>query len=250
MFDTLIPKADERKSFRRRMAETLPVSISVHAVAAGSVLFAAMSQVNFPDQPPALVRSYMIASTPPPPPPPPPPPRAASAPRVTPPKQLFAPTVVPDTIAEVPKEAPAEVVSDVNGDGVEGGVPGGEMGGVVGGVVGGVPTEAPPPPPDDRLYVDKKEKLPMVPVEQPYPAYPEKMRKTRKEGLVTVRYVVGKDGRVTEVTILDADTESAFNEATLEAIRRWRFRPYKKEGKPIEVVHELSVFFTLVWRSR
>ena len=124
------------------------------------------------------------------------------------------------------------------------------MGGVVGGVIGGVPTEAPPPPPDDRLYVDKKEKLPLEVVEQPFPTYPEKMRKSRKEGLVTIRYVVGKDGKVSEVTILDADAEPAFNEATLEAIRKWRFRPYKKDGKPIEVVHELSVFFTLVSRSQ
>ncbi len=252
MFETVAPALQERRSRRRRMAETLPLSIAVHGVVAAAVFATAMFRVSFPQQPPAVMRSFMIAGAPPPPPPPPPPPapkRAVSTPKIEVPKETFAPTVVPDQIipvADIPP--PQEDEGDSSGEnGVEGGVPGGVAGGVVGGVVGGLVTK-PVVPDDGRLYIDRKTKLPLEVVEQPYPRYPEKLRWQRKEGMVTIRYVIGTNGRVTDVTILDPDPEILFNEATLDAIRRWRFRPFRKDGKPIEVVHELSVIFTLVHR--
>jgi outer membrane biosynthesis protein TonB len=36
-----------------------------------------------------------------------------------------------------------------------------------------------------------------------------------------------------------------FDEATVRAIRNWRFRPMIKDGQPTEVVHELTVLFRL-----
>jgi TonB family protein len=53
---------------------------------------------------------------------------------------------------------------------------------------------------------------------------------------------------VKELNILKHAKEKAFDEATLKAIREWRFQPLMQNGQAIEVVHELTVFYELVYR--
>ena len=61
-----------------------------------------------------------------------------------------------------------------------------------------------------------------------------------------MRYVIGKNGRVIDVQIIDHAREPMFDVATVEAIKNWRFRPMIKDGKPVEVVHDLAVNFQLI----
>ena len=91
-------------------------------------------------------------------------------------------------------------------------------------------------------------KLPMESVEQEYPHYPAEAQKKHLEDQVIVRYVIGTNGRVKEVEIIDHAKEKMFDDAALEAVSRWRFRPFRKDGKPIEVVHELAINFQIVLR--
>ena len=42
--------------------------------------------------------------------------------------------------------------------------------------------------------------------------------------------------------------QQAFDDATIKALREWRFKPLVLEGRAIEVVHELTVFYQLVYR--
>jgi protein TonB len=63
-----------------------------------------------------------------------------------------------------------------------------------------------------------------------------------------VRYVIGTNGRVTDVEIISHAREPMFDQAAVEAIRRWRFRPMIKDGKKVEVMHELAVNFEIVVR--
>ena len=52
-------------------------------------------------------------------------------------------------------------------------------------------------------------------------------------GKVTVRFVIGKDGRVLEAEALDGQEE--MRKASLDAIRKFQFRPYLILGEPVEV---------------
>ena len=117
----------------------------------------------------------------------------------------------------------------------------GLIGGAADGVVGGVPL-----PDDGRVYVDRDKPLPLVVVNQDYPDYPERELARRNQATVVVRYVVGTDGWLKDLNILHHAEQAAFDEATLKALRRWRFVPMKKNGKLVEVVHELTVFFKIV----
>lgn len=195
------------------------------------------------------------------PPPPPPPPPAARPPeqkpdittaKITLPADVLAPTVIPDEIPVVhPQTLPPSAFASAKGvvggietgidQGVVGGSAEGEAGGKIGGTVGGVVTEIP----DGRVHIARDKKLPMVPLSQVYPNYPEDARMRAWEDALVVRYVIGKDGRVKEVTIVSPPQRDVFVDGTVRAIRSWRFKPMIKDGERTEVVHELTVYYRL-----
>lgn len=260
MFETVAPEIHVRRN-RLIIYESLPVSIAVHGVAIAAVLLAAIWNVTFPDQSPRTVRAYQLVTVPDPPPPPPPPaaPKKVVVPQQTnysPPKmqEIVAPTIIPDVIPPVVNELPkpSEMISAVpNGveGGVEGGIAGGslggvmggEIGGVKGGTIGGVKSDTPP----DRVIIERDAPLPLYPVSQVYPKYPEKARLNGWQDQLVVRYIIGKDGRVRSVEVLEKPQREMFIEPAVKAIKNWRFRPMMKEGQPVEVQHELTVFFKL-----
>ena len=249
MFESVAPETFQTRS-RRLFYETLPVSIALHAIVIAGVLATTLWTVVFPEQSPRAVRSYILASLPDPPPPPPPPLAATPAPRPTvapPPPTLtvLAPTKIPDLIATVveppPQIAPAPVAAPEVPAPQPGGEIGGEIGGKLGGRGGGIVF-----PDDGRVHIDRNQQLPLLVVSQEYPKYPDSEKRAQREDQVIVRYVIGKDGRVKDVQILSHANFPAFDDAVLDAIRQWRFRPMIKDGKPVEVVHELGINFELI----
>jgi protein TonB len=256
MFETVAPEAFRTRS-RRVLYETLPVSLVVHAFLIGGYLTHSMWTITFPTVSPKLLAPYSLVSIPDPPPPPTPPPpkpqHGTPAPPPPPPAlaQIVAPTVIPDSIPVVQKSIPLPppdapvIAAPVAEGGVKGGdingVLGGELGGRLHGVIGGVNFVD-----DGRVHIERGAPLPLTPIEQEYPSYPHKMAKKGIEDSVIVRYVIGKDGRVKDVTILDHANLPDFDEAAVTAIRKWRFHPMVRNGEKVEVVHELLVNFQLI----
>lgn len=255
VFETVAPR---RAGSVSRHLRSLPVSIALHALIIGAALAQFLATVEFPRESPRSIAAYYLTAEPPPPPPPPPPPaaaRGATTPtRVTQPTEIVAPTVIPETIPVVtPEPEPAGVVegiSDGIADGVVGGDPngvaGGVIGGQIGGVIGGILTEKPLPPPD-TVIIERDEPLPMTAMSQVYPVYPEDARLKGWEDTMLIRYTIAKDGRVRLVEVLRPPKQKVFEHATLRAVRTWRFRPLLVDGKPKEVIHELTVNFELDW---
>lgn len=255
MFETVAPSRASRSS-RSALYEALTFSIAVHGVAALGALLFNIWQVTFPTASPAYTMAFVLEATPTPPPPPlAPRPRqqkADATAKVEMPADVLAPTVIPDEIPVVkPQTIPMNLLASANGvaggsdsgfdQGIIGGKSGGEPGGKVGGVIGGVVDELP----DGRVHIARDKKLPMIPLSQTYPSYPEDARKRAWEDELVVRYVIGKDGRVKEVTIIAAPQRDVFVDGTVRAIRSWRFKPMVKDGETTEVVHELTVYYRL-----
>jgi len=234
----------------------LPVSLALHAMAASAYIAADVWTVHFPLDAPSQFVAFALAEAAPPPPPPPPPPPApaqqvAHVEEVKMPDDV-APTIIPDTIPLVLPPVQIASVAGVIG-GVEGGVEGGEVGGVIGGTIGGIVLDAqpapppPPPPPDDgRVYIPRDEPLDLDVVSQPSPPYPFFAVAKRLQDSMVVRYVIDKNGRVSEVVMLNPPRNEIFVRGTLSTIRRWRFKPLVRNGERREVVHELTVNFQLI----
>lgn len=62
-------------------------------------------------------------------------------------------------------------------------------------------------------------------------AYPEAARAQGLRGSVDVRYDVASDGRVLNARVVGARPPGVFDEAALTAVRGWRFRPGRRNGK-------------------
>jgi protein TonB len=261
MFETVAPDAFARRD-RHIFYESLPVSVGLHAAALIAVAVVIASHVTLPLQPPKVLVGYLASELgePVPPPPPPAPAKQPDAPKHQPKTESMValkpidltPTTIPDEVNQMPLPSPIRLVSasidkfvpaagvagGVNGGvqrGVGGGVLGGSVDGVTGGIVGG----------DGRMHFERDSRLPLFMEEHAYPEYPKSCIDAKKEGVVIVRYIIGKDGHVSDVSILHHAARKEFDESTLEAVRKWRFRPLLIDGEPMEVVHEMTVFFEL-----
>jgi len=63
------------------------------------------------------------------------------------------------------------------------------------------------------------------PTYRPHPSYPSRARRRRIEGEVTVRFTVTTTGSVGDLSVVSASPPGLFEQATLEAVRRWRYPP-------------------------
>lgn len=70
------------------------------------------------------------------------------------------------------------------------------------------------------------------PVYQPAPVYPAALRSRKIEGVVSIIFVVGADGRVANAKV-EKSTDPAFEKPALDAVRKWKFEPGVKEGRKV-----------------
>jgi TonB family protein len=75
------------------------------------------------------------------------------------------------------------------------------------------------------------------------PVYPEEARKAGKQGLAVLDAVIAKDGTVE--TLRPVAGEDVLLKSAADAVRWWRFEPYKAAGTPVEVETTIAVEFRL-----
>ncbi len=80
-----------------------------------------------------------------------------------------------------------------------------------------------------------------TPVTRVEPAYPEFAREAQIQGKVTLHVLVGKDGRVKNVKVIKGVT--GLNEAAVDAIKKWVFKPALSNNKPVAVWVEVPMDF-------
>jgi protein TonB len=74
------------------------------------------------------------------------------------------------------------------------------------------------------------------------PSYPHVARRAGLGGRVTLRAVIAEDGSVESVEVF-ASTNSLFDNAAIEAVRQWRYRPALMNGRPVRVYFSVVVSF-------
>ncbi len=76
----------------------------------------------------------------------------------------------------------------------------------------------------------------------PLPSYPDDAWAQGVSGDVLVRAVIDEKGDVTDVEVLRG-LPYGLTEAAVEAIRRWKFAPATRQGKPVAVYRNLNLRF-------
>jgi TonB family protein len=77
------------------------------------------------------------------------------------------------------------------------------------------------------------------------PQYPDQALDDRISGSVTVEYVVDEKGRTKNVRVTQSSPRGVFDRVAIDAIRAWRYRPAKYNGKPVEVPVRTLIRFEL-----
>jgi periplasmic protein TonB len=146
------------------------------------------------------------------------------------------------------QEAPAPPVDTAGG--LVGGVPGGVVGGITGGVLsevlrstGSAPVLAKTPAPTPkRIRVPARIAEANLVYDVP-PQYPPEAGRARLEGPVVLMAVIGQDGSVKDVRVESGLPILA--RAAIDAVKRWRYKPYVIDGEPVEVDSRITINFTL-----
>ena len=85
------------------------------------------------------------------------------------------------------------------------------------------------------------------PISQVAPVYPAELKKAKIEGRVKILFVVAEDGRVEDARV-DSSSRPEFEKPALEAVRKWRFRPAEKDGKPVREFRSTPIGFKVASR--
>lgn len=113
--------------------------------------------------------------------------------------------------------------------------------------LGSDPPHFPPPPPLDP---PKPPVLTGVQFDQRYaasfqPAYPSREQAEQTEGVVTLRVLVGTDGRVKDVIQVRATTSGFFEATKRQALKAWRFKPATRDGVAYAEWKEVTARFVM-----
>lgn len=63
------------------------------------------------------------------------------------------------------------------------------------------------------------------------PEYPAVAKHRRIQGWVELEFMVGVDGRASDIQVLEASPSNIFNTAATRALSRWKFQPAQRNGK-------------------
>ncbi|MDQ3486103.1 MAG: TonB family protein [Acidobacteriota bacterium] len=78
------------------------------------------------------------------------------------------------------------------------------------------------------------------------PLYTAGAMRAKVQGIVEVEAVVLPDGSVGQVQVVRSlDDRFGLDEKAIEAVKRWRFRPGTRQGKPVPVLVNIELTFTL-----
>lgn len=78
----------------------------------------------------------------------------------------------------------------------------------------------------------------------PNPDYPEKARKAKVQGVVTLKLTVSPDGTTKDIQVVK-HLRSDLDVNAVDAVRTWKFEPATKDGKPVAASINIGVAFTL-----
>lgn len=79
------------------------------------------------------------------------------------------------------------------------------------------------------------------------PVYPPEAKAARVQGSVVLGAIIGKDGAVQSLRVISSPSP-LLEQAAMDAVKQWKYRPYLLNGNPVEVDTQITVNFVLAKR--
>ncbi len=109
------------------------------------------------------------------------------------------------------------------------------------------PLAPPPPPPAPVIKIERIKQGGVIQaanlIRQVNPVYPPLAVKARSQGVVVLAAVISKQGTVESLRVISG--HPLLNQAALDAVKQWLYRPTTLNGDPVEVETTITVTFTL-----
>jgi periplasmic protein TonB len=80
-------------------------------------------------------------------------------------------------------------------------------------------------------------------IHQVNPIYPPFARQARVQGAVVMEAVISKDGSIESLHVVSG--HPLLNQAAVDAVKQWKYRPTLLNGEPVEVITTVTVTFNL-----
>ena len=80
-------------------------------------------------------------------------------------------------------------------------------------------------------------------ISKPEPVYPAIARAAHVQGAVILHAVISKTGTIEGLTVVSGPP--MLQQAAMDAVRSWRYKPYLLNGEPVEVGTQVNVVFSL-----
>jgi protein TonB len=194
----------------------------------------------YPEALPQQAIAFLMAVPPPPASPPPvarQPVRAASETTPALEDPFVAPRQIPSNIAKVNDTGPAPS-SPIGSLDADTGVPGGIGDAFRSQIAPRVVHPAPTGPVRISSGVAAS-----IAIERALPVYPAIAREARVEGTVVLAATISKSGTVENLRVVSGP--AMLQQAALDAVKTWRYRPYRLNGDPVAVETTVNVVFNL-----
>ena len=114
--------------------------------------------------------------------------------------------------------------------------------GVIGGIISTTPTSQPQVAKPTRIRVSQGVSQGLL-VTKVNPFYPPDALNARIEGTVVLKVNIDKEGNVYKVELVSGHPLLA--PPAIEAVKHWKYKPFKLNGDPVEVETEVLVNFTI-----
>ncbi|MFT5684029.1 MAG: protein TonB [Myxococcota bacterium] len=95
---------------------------------------------------------------------------------------------------------------------------------------------------DVVMTAETVDELP-VPVQQVAPQPPGRARQKGISGVVVVSLLIGVDGRVQDIDVLESRPPGVFDDAAVTAVRQWRYQPARYQGEPVPLRIDVPIRF-------
>jgi protein TonB len=191
--------------------------------------------------PKQMMATLMVAPSPPPAPPP-----AARVPKVQPKPELLstelqAPSTIPKETGQVKEAAISQsIMSLTDVRDLSSGIPGG-IGAIIDSVGTGRPVVVKPKAPTS-LNVSSGVMAGNL-LAKTLPQYPAIAKAAHIQGVVVLQATISKIGLIQNLRVISGPP--MLQQAAMDAVRSWHYKPYLLNGEPVEVETTINVVFNL-----